>query len=163
MYRYSAFSLTIDSEVELPELSEGRGEPDVIIRLGTVTAQQTQATIEDEFALPLNVGRFHVKGGREIVVDPLPDADPYILRAMLQGRLMAYLLRQRGCLPLHASGVAIGGQAVLFLGESGAGKSTTAAAFLCPRPQGADGRCGGSWRDWGQGGVAPGMVGSPPA
>jgi len=38
-------------------------------------------------------------------------------------------LRQRGCLPLHASGIAIDGQGVLFLGESGAGKSTTAAAF----------------------------------
>jgi len=129
MYRYSAFSLTIDSELELPELAEGGGEPDVVIRLGTVAQYQKPATIDDEVALPLNIGRFHVKGGREIVVDPSPDADPSVLRVMLQGRLMAYLLRQRGWLPLHASGVAIDGQAVLFLGESGAGKSTTAAAF----------------------------------
>jgi hypothetical protein len=45
------------------------------------------------------------------------------------GRMMAYLLRQRGWLPLHASGVELEGQAVLFLGASGAGKSTAAAAF----------------------------------
>jgi hypothetical protein len=42
---------------------------------------------------------------------------------------MAYLLRQRGWLPLHASVVAMGEQAALFLGSSGEGKSTTAAAF----------------------------------
>jgi hypothetical protein len=129
MYRYSAFSLTIDSELELPEFAEGRGEPDVVIRLGTVARYQKPATIEDEVAIPLNIGRFHIKSGREIIVDPLPEADPSVLRVMLQGRLMAYLLRQRGWLPVHASAVAIGGQAVLFAGESGAGKSTTAAAL----------------------------------
>ena len=129
MYRYSAFSLTIDSELELPELVEGAGEPDVVIRLGTVARSQTPSTIDDEVALPVDIGRFHIRGGREIVVDPLPDADPFLLRTVLQGRLMAYLLRQRGCLPLHASAVAIDGRAILFLGESGAGKSTTAAAF----------------------------------
>jgi hypothetical protein len=49
---------------------------------------------------------------------------------------MAFLLRQRGWLPLHASGVSIGGIAadasqpcLLFLGIAGSGKSTTAAAF----------------------------------
>jgi hypothetical protein len=129
MYRYSAFSLTIDSELELPELEEGKGEPDVVIRLGSVTRQQRPATIEDELLFTFQVGRFHIKCGREIVVDPLPDTDPGVLRVLLEGRVMAYLLRQRGCLPLHASGVAIAGRGVLFLGESGAGKSTTAAAF----------------------------------
>jgi hypothetical protein len=129
MYRYSAFSLTIDSELELPEFVEGKGEPDVVIRLGSVARPRQPATIENEVALPDHIGRFEIKGGREIVVDLLPDADPFVLRTMLQGRLMACLLRQRGCLPLHASGVAIEGQGVLFVGESGAGKSTTAAAF----------------------------------
>jgi hypothetical protein len=129
MYRYSAFSLTIASELELPQFAEGEGEPDVVIRLGSVTRQPQPATIEDEVAITLGVGGFHIKCGREIVVDPLPDADPGVVQVLLQGRVMAYLLRQRGCLPLHASAIAIEGQGVLFAGESGAGKSTTAAAF----------------------------------
>ena len=129
MYLYSAFSLTIASELELPELAEGQGEPDVVIRLGSVTRQPQPATIDDEVAITLDVGGFHIKCGREIVVDPLPGADPGVLRVLLEGRVMAFLLRQRGCLPLHASGIAIGGQGVLFVGESGGGKSTTAAAF----------------------------------
>jgi hypothetical protein len=62
-------------------------------------------------------------------VDLLPGADAGELRTLLTGRLMGYLLRQRGYLALHASGVAIDGQAILFVGNSGSGKSTTAAAF----------------------------------
>ncbi len=129
MYHYSAFSLNIDSEVELPELPRGSGVPDVAIRLGTVSRTETPARIDEERAFPRNVGGFHIRGGREIVVDLLPHAEMGVVRTLLAGRFMGYLLRQRGCLPLHASAVAINGQAVLFLGESGAGKSTTAAAF----------------------------------
>jgi hypothetical protein len=74
-------------------------------------------------------GRFHIRHGREILVDPAPEVDPAVLQVVLAGRMMAFLLRQRGWLTLHASGVRIDGQAILFLGISGAGKSTTAAAF----------------------------------
>ena len=129
MYRYFAYGLTIDSELELPELAPGTDEPDVSIRLGQITVPRWSATIEDEIAFPRSVGRFHVRRGNEIVVEPLAGTDFHVVRALLQGRLMACLLRQRGCLPLHASGIEIGGQGVLFIGESGAGKSTTAAAF----------------------------------
>jgi hypothetical protein len=129
MFRYSGFSLTIHSQVELPELSNGGCQPDVTIRLGTVGPPRKLATIGDEVASPRNIGRFRITGGTEIMADLLPGVDTGILRTMLAGPLMAYLLRQRGYLPLHASAVAIDGQGVLFLGESGAGKSTTAAAF----------------------------------
>ena len=73
--------------------------------------------------------------GREIVVYPGPHYDPQVLSSLLPGRLMASLFRQRGWLPLHASAVVVGhkssgpNNAALFLGESGYGKSTTAAAF----------------------------------
>ena len=47
----------------------------------------------------------------------------------LVGPVLAFVLRLRDRVPLHASGVAIDGRAVLFAGDPGAGKSTTAAAF----------------------------------
>jgi hypothetical protein len=115
--------------VELPELPQGRGDPDVTIRMGNVCRMDTLASIADERAFPRNVGGFHIRFGHEIVVDLLPHADAGVVQTLLAGRFMGYLLRQRGFLPLHASAVAIDGKAVLFLGESGAGKSTTAAAF----------------------------------
>lgn len=59
-------------------------------------------------------------------VAPLTHADAI---TYLLGPVLAFLLRLRGRVPLHASGVAIDGSAVLFAGTAGAGKSTTAAAL----------------------------------
>jgi HPr Serine kinase C-terminal domain len=129
MYRYSAFTLTIDSEFELPGFPPGVGEAQVTIRAGKVPRTRHRATLEEEFAFPRGLAGFHLREGREIVVDPVPGADPGVLRNVLMGRIMAFLMRQRGWLPLHASCVAVKGQGVLFLGPCGAGKSTTAAAF----------------------------------
>jgi hypothetical protein len=47
----------------------------------------------------------------------------------VNGPILAFLLRQRGVVALHASGVEVNGAAVLFIGPCGAGKSTTAAAL----------------------------------
>ena len=47
----------------------------------------------------------------------------------LVGPVSGFILRLRGIACLHASAVAIGGQAVAFLGSAEAGKSTTAAIF----------------------------------
>jgi hypothetical protein len=129
MFRYSWFLLSIHSEIELPGLPPGSPEPDVIIRLGSVSRTRPHASVDEEIAINDLTGRFHVKQGHEIVVDPAPGVDPARLRVALAGRMMAFLLRQRGWLPLHASGILLGGKAVLFLGDSGVGKSTAAAAF----------------------------------
>jgi hypothetical protein len=51
------------------------------------------------------------------------------LATYLFGPVMGFILRRRRVLPLHASAVAVGGQAVVLCGESAAGKSTTAAAL----------------------------------
>lgn len=48
---------------------------------------------------------------------------------MLLGSALALVLHQRGFVVLHASAVAIDGQAVAFLGNKGWGKSTTTAAL----------------------------------
>jgi len=47
----------------------------------------------------------------------------------LVGPVLAFVLRLRGLVALHASAVEMDGGAVLLVGPSGAGKSTTAAAF----------------------------------
>jgi len=44
--------------------------------------------------------------------------------------VLAFVLRRRGVLALHASAVAFGGTAVVFCGPAGAGKSTAAAACV---------------------------------
>jgi energy-coupling factor transporter ATP-binding protein EcfA2 len=60
--------------------------------------------------------------------DPLTveDAATYLL-----GPILGFILRSRGVICLHASAVAVEGRAIAFVGQAGAGKSTTAAAFAC--------------------------------
>lgn len=110
-------------------MPEALGEPDIVIRLDTVPRAGRQATLNEELAIHNRAGAFHIRNGSEIVVDPLPGAPLSAIRSILLGRMMAYLLRQRGWLALHASAARVNGRGVLFLGESGAGKSTTAAAL----------------------------------
>ena len=74
--------------------------------------------------------RFAVeRQGREVWGDwpenySLEDACTYLL-----GPVLGFVLRLRGVTCLHASAVAVDGQAVALAGSPGAGKSTTAAAF----------------------------------
>jgi hypothetical protein len=58
------------------------------------------------------------------VESSIEDASTYLL-----GPVLGLLLRLRGVTCLHASAIAIGGRAVVFVGSAGAGKSTTAAAL----------------------------------
>lgn len=57
---------------------------------------------------------------------PLTSAD---VATYLLGPVLAFVLRLKGFVPLHASAVSVRDRALLFLGHAGAGKSTTAAAF----------------------------------
>lgn len=52
------------------------------------------------------------------------DAATYLL-----GPVIGFVMRLRGIVPMHASAVVVDGQALLFVGPEGVGKSTTAAAF----------------------------------
>src|ERR1700733_4579320 len=110
MFLYSFFGLAIHSEVELADLPGGTGDPDVVIRLGSVPRTPRKATMREEIAFHARGGAFHIKEGREIVLDPEPGADPSLLRVLLAGRMMAFLLRQRGWLPTHRSGIEGGGK-----------------------------------------------------
>jgi hypothetical protein len=55
----------------------------------------------------------------------LEDTATYLL-----GPIFGFLLRLRGVACLHASAIAVDDRAVVLLGSAGAGKSTTAAAFI---------------------------------
>jgi len=75
------------------------------------------------------IGAFLVRGGCKIFYDPVPGVQHELLRLPLLGILLGTLLHQRGVFTLHASAVSIDGRAVAFLGEKGAGKSTTVGAL----------------------------------
>jgi hypothetical protein len=76
------------------------------------------------------VGRYCALDGSRIEVDPEPGARAEDLQLYLTGALVGAVLHQRGVWPLHASAVAIDGEAVAVAGASGAGKSTLVAKLV---------------------------------
>lgn len=139
-YHYFTYGLKICSEIECPELIEcvSSPAPDVMVRLGDVpeqlaSARQINPRIQVSDGVLLcsmqGTGRYLVRDGREIIVEPDPTAAPGDVRVLLLGTALGALLHQRGSLPLHCCAIAHNGGVYAFCGESGAGKSTLATAL----------------------------------
>jgi len=137
---YVAYGLGIQSYLALPELVPAHCDPDVRITRGRldplpadcatpVPGERLCSTASEVQFSYADVGGFLVRGGNEIIIDPFAGLDESVLRLFLLGPALGVLLHQRGHLVLHASAVASDGDAVAFLGGSGWGKSTTAAAL----------------------------------
>lgn len=80
------------------------------------------------FSVP-ETGSWQITGGREIAVEPRPDADDIAVRLFTLGTAWGVLGYQRDWAMLHGSAVMGPKGAVLFCGWQGAGKSTFAAAL----------------------------------
>jgi hypothetical protein len=152
MYYYSAYGLTIGSALLLPELqptatlavsAQQRAPADIQISFGAIpwtpncslddseTWDHFQVNGQDEAYLYWRiVGKFWVRSGREIIIDPIPEVTEKVMRLPLLGAVLAMVLHQRKLLVLHASAIAIGNGAAVFLGRKGQGKSTMAATLF---------------------------------
>ena len=70
------------------------------------------------------------KNGELITCRPFPQTESESFHVYLLGQALSFALVKRGFEPVHASAVAVGDQAIAFIGDCGLGKSTLAAAFL---------------------------------
>jgi hypothetical protein len=138
-YHYRLGGLVIVSELLLPGLHFLPAQPaDVSIRLGIAPSLTDKrdareiesgclATPNEYFHTFTGIVTFYVRGGDEIVVQPLDSSRLAELHSLLYSVIFATLFYRRGMLPLHASAIAVEGKIFGFLGRSGAGKSTLAA------------------------------------
>ncbi|NEQ83198.1 MAG: hypothetical protein F6K26_24195 [Moorea sp. SIO2I5] len=157
LFSYVAYGLGIHSALPIPEFIPAEVECDVTIHIqsndySTASAVgQTRSpnrkisdyipkkVIQQPMALQLSpeeaviylkdTGLFLVQGGNRITIIPAAEASLSRIQTALVGTVIAILLYQRGLLVLHASVVNINGGAVVFLGNSGEGKSSIAAAL----------------------------------
>lgn len=138
-YFYYACGIDIKSSIYFPELMTGKHNTDIEIcykefkppeassvKLGL---NEVSNSPNDVIYLLDNEPLFRVKSGKKILVNPHTHINKVYLRNLILGPGLGTILRQRGCLVLHASAVNINGGAVVFLGRGGEGKSTIAAAM----------------------------------
>ena len=138
-YTYLLYGFNVKSDIEMPAVPGNAAQAgDLFFRLLPPTtkqpttigsnwliesaAGQTSLTIRD-------VGTYRIRNGSEVYVEPVPAVENSRLRIYLMASVLGLLLDQRGLLVLHASAIQVGSEAALFLGESGFGKSTIAAAM----------------------------------
>lgn len=141
--RYRVYGLTVETELEFPELLSTRDEiPDVRVCFGSVPETVENAIVKTnwcqaskrEFLMQIEgVARFHVADGRRIAVELSAGSENKIrasdVRLWLLGSAFGALLHQRGMLPLHVSAIKGPNGVWAFTGPSGEGKSTL-AGFL---------------------------------
>lgn len=141
MHSYNVSGLSVRSEIALPGVfaQAVANEPDVTIRRSPVpeglenpaASGPTWQIAGEQFLLRIpDIARFLLSNGREIAFEPESAASADDIPIFLLGTVFGILLHQREQIVLHASAVRINGKAVLFCGNSGAGKSTIAAALV---------------------------------
>jgi hypothetical protein len=74
---------------------------------------------------PARIVKYHMPAGlRWIEIRRTPTLSPLMLVRPAFGQALAFLLRARGRLLIHAAGVEVAGRAILIVGAGGQGKST---------------------------------------
>ncbi len=134
---YALDGLTVQSSIRLPapRIPDPAAHPDVMIDV----AYAPEFALNDDPVIEIGgdtltfnwvpMGYCTVSGGARIDILTTPEIDLSVWMDATLNDAMGVLLSQRGALVLHASAVAVDGQAVIFAAESGFGKSTTAAAL----------------------------------
>lgn len=136
--RYIAGGIVIETDIHFPEFVESTEQPDVQVVYGKVPEEienpKSQRVLvqsnENEVLLKMpGVARYLVEGDSKITIELTDenrknDAEKYVLTFIL-----GVLSFKKGFFPLHGGGVVHKGEAYLFTGHSGAGKSTTLAGL----------------------------------
>ena len=138
---YCAFGLILASDFELDVLQDVTGTDQQIDLLavrakGIIRADPPPSdpffdiTPEAQYLHWNLVGAFRVTRPDLVEIEPHAGVSDFQVSQAFLGLVISLVLEQKGILSLHASAVNVGGRAAIFLGDKGAGKSTTNGALL---------------------------------
>ena len=149
---YHIFDISLDSDIHLPELPEGSARETIInIKSGVDIASEycepeyfhewhdadggismLSAEIDDGYFLRFpEMVDFLISSSRDTVLYfPEPDIPEETIRHLILDQIIPRILGQQGQLVLHASAVQMSdGMVIVFLGDTGWGKSTIASSY----------------------------------
>ena len=149
LLRFSAFGAVLASDLEFPELLplDASAQPRWVMRVAENPPPVVELTVLGERRVGLesyslsrtplgfrleysHAGIFDLSGdGTEIVWYRRADAIQELVRSIVLGPVLALSLELSGLFCLHGSAVAIGEEAIVFLGPKHHGKSTLATAL----------------------------------
>lgn len=140
LFKAYNYVIETDFDLQLP-FANARSIPDVVFREGVVSSKKTkrtkiyrnnivaQSAISDDVLVLdwQDIGCFQCQNNQITYQKKTPNED--IFRLFAISEVLGLFLLQKGVFLLHGSAVKIGEEASVFIGKSGAGKSTTVAAF----------------------------------
>lgn len=148
LFLRSIYGLTIASDIDLPELCEADGTvgPDIVIRKGEVPRVWEVDEADEPFNLRSFVDgdrrhfwakipdtiRMSIRDGCEITYAIEPGCKEDAARLFLLGSGLGAVLMQRSFIVVHGNAITLPNRrsAIVCIGDSGAGKSTTAIAMM---------------------------------
>ena len=142
--KHEVYGLCVQSDIFLPELRQlnSKIDTDIFIQKGPVPAPVERETDNirtyldgDSNRLWLNMPgilRLEITNGNTITYDRCPGIEDDEVRLFLMGSGLGAILMQRGHVVIHGNAVVTEVQkgAIICIGESGSGKSTTAIAMM---------------------------------
>lgn len=141
-YLYSAYGLSIQSQIEFPEFFINLGDSeqiDIIISVGVAPEKASivghqkpiSAYNKDEYWQEIpNVARYYAQNGNAVIIEPLCD-NWQDIRLFFVSNVLAAILFQRNLFPMAGSGVLnTDNEVILFLGSKLVGKSTLLLQFF---------------------------------
>ena len=139
MSNYIVYGLKIKSDIEIKEFIKSENENnDIEIILGEV-AQNIKDMIASGkrssysktkvwFHID-NIATYYITDGKTILVEPCENYDETVLRVYLMCSCLGFIMLQREQVAIHGGVINIEGNAVIFTGDRGAGKSTLTTAL----------------------------------
>ncbi len=142
-YFYRLYGLNIDSNIEIlefPKRNEDFKDKDIVTILYGQTPNNILEEIREGKSIHVtkdhvwfhidHVATYCIENGNTVIVDPWADCDISLMKVYIMGSVLGFLLLQRESTAIHGGTVVINGNAIIFTGERGAGKSTLTTALV---------------------------------